>query len=106
MLLSGVYYVTVPPNSGGLVLEDPRRHDVFALGDPQTASPEPVVNGYPFSSSFRIEPSEGDFVLFPGWTPHRVEKSAFDDDSTVRISMSFNFVGSWDSVSNLHFLCQ
>lgn len=62
-LLSGVYYLRVPPNSGRLIVHTP-----------------PAVTC--------IVPEAGMFVFFPPDAPHEVERN--DGDGT-RLSIAFNF---------------
>jgi len=74
-VISGTYYVQVPPGAGSLVIEDPRL-DAF-MGAP----PRP---GYhvPFA------PKVGSLILFEGWTRHEVPANLSSQD---RISVSFNY---------------
>jgi hypothetical protein len=62
-LLSAVYYLQVPPDSGRLVLWD---------GD----------------TAHRIAPQEGMLLLFPPQLPHEVEEN---HSSATRLSVAFNF---------------
>lgn len=62
-LLSAVYYVTAPENSGDLVLE---------------VAP----------TSLRVRPLPGLMVLFPPQLPHAVETNESDQ---VRLSIAFNY---------------
>jgi hypothetical protein len=81
-LLSGVYYISCPVESGDLVLEDPRGQAVFA-------------NTYSLfrhdlgRSSVELVPHEGLLVLFPSWLSHHVEPSAA---AQLRISLPINVV--------------
>jgi hypothetical protein len=62
-LLSAVYYIQVPQNSGRLVLwEDDTAH--------------------------RIEPEEGMLLMFPPQLPHEVEENR---SNATRLSVAFNF---------------
>lgn len=81
-LLSGVYYIACPAESGDLVLEDPRPQSVFAnayhlfqhdLGRPTVC----------------LTPHEGLLVLFPSWLSHHVEPSAA---AQLRMSLPINVV--------------
>lgn len=81
-LLSGVYYISCPAESGDLVLEDPRVQAVFAstygffrhdLGCPTVA----------------LTPHEGLLVLFPSWLSHHVEPCGV---AQLRISLPINVV--------------
>lgn len=62
-LLSAVYYVQVPPESGRLVLWQ---------GD----------------QAIRVEPREGQLVLFAPHVPHEVEENR---SNATRLSVAFNF---------------
>lgn len=62
-LLSAVYYIQVPPQSGRLVLWQDDR-------------------------DFRIEPEPGMLLMFPPQLPHEVEENRSD---ATRLSVAFNF---------------
>ena len=62
-LLSGVYYVTVPPRSGNLVIE---------------GGGKPLV----------VEPEAGKMVFFPPDRPHEVERN---ESAQIRLSIGMNF---------------
>lgn len=67
-LLSGVFHLSVPKNSGNLVLVDPR----------------PLLKS---NNTFPIKPEPLALVLFPSWLEHYVEPNLSNEP---RISMSFN----------------
>lgn len=75
-VLSGVFYVRVPENSGAIVLEDPRDVAIAVGGLPDSIT-HPIV----------IPPEPGLLLLFPSWLPHRVEVNESNAD---RISIAFN----------------
>lgn len=79
-MLSGAYYVKTPPDSGRIVLHDPR---------PQVACISlPVDKHTPLTSpSYHHQPRSGEFVIFPSWLPHRVDPNQSDEE---RISVAFN----------------
>ena len=79
-MLSGAYYLRVPPNSGRIVLLDPR---------PQTSCLLlPIDKPTPLTSvSYYRQPQVGEFVIFPSWLPHYVEPNESDEE---RISIAFN----------------
>jgi uncharacterized protein (TIGR02466 family) len=79
-LLSGVFYLQVPPNSGSLAFRDPRPG---VVGSWQKGS-EP--NGY---SDVHLHPESGLLVLFPHWLEHYVEPHGND---ISRIAISFNAI--------------
>lgn len=79
-LLSGAFYLQVPPDSGRLVFRDPR----------------PGVLNSPFKGSgpnahndVQLAPEAGLVVLFPHWLEHHVEPH---ENEVPRISISFNAV--------------
>lgn len=77
-LLSGSFYLQVPPGSGALVFRDPRSgviHGLIKGG---------VPNGH---ADVRLTPSTGLLVIFPCWLEHYVEPHESD---TPRICIAFN----------------
>eukprot|EP01033_Poteriospumella_lacustris_P014078 gene14078-10057_t len=94
--VSGVLYINTPPGSGDLVFFDPR-------------GPLP-----PFGKTLHIRPQAGDLVLFPGYLMHSVEPSLLTQAScsgdqcsaeawqALRISVSFNYDGSWELLSDIN----
>jgi uncharacterized protein (TIGR02466 family) len=76
--LSGVFYVSVPQNSGNIVFYDPRSVITTALDQQYYHSG---------NDSFFIEPQENLLVIFPSWLFHSVDPNQSDED---RISISFN----------------
>jgi uncharacterized protein (TIGR02466 family) len=79
-LLSGSFYLKVPPGSGPFVFRDPRPGVVH--GYVKGAVP----NGY---SDIRLAPEAGLLVLFPCWMEHFVEPH---DSDEPRIVIAFNAV--------------
>ncbi|HJU08987.1 MAG TPA: TIGR02466 family protein [Rhodanobacteraceae bacterium] len=77
-LLSGSFYLQVPPGSGKFVFRDPRPGVVH--GYVKGAVP----NGY---SDIRLTPDAGLLVLFPCWMEHFVEPH---DSDIPRITIAFN----------------
>ena len=77
-LLSGTFYLQVPPRSGALVFRDPRP------GVLHSTVKGPVPNGH---SDIRLAPSDGLLVLFPSWMEHYVEPH---DGDQARICIAFN----------------
>ncbi len=71
-ILSGVFYLQTPPNSGNLVFVNPAvRSDGHLLRDKNfTVQPEPLA-----------------LIIFPSWLEHYVESNLSDQQ---RISLSFN----------------
>jgi uncharacterized protein (TIGR02466 family) len=77
-LLSGVFYLQVPPGSGALMLRDPRP------GVISTPFKGPHANSH---NDVQVTPAEGLAVLFPNWLDHYVEPHGND---IPRIALSFN----------------
>jgi uncharacterized protein (TIGR02466 family) len=77
-LLSGVFYLQVPPGSGSLIFRDPRPG---VVGSPFKGS---TANGH---SDVQLVPEAGLAVLFPNWLEHHVEPHGND---VPRIAISFN----------------
>ncbi|WP_347271671.1 TIGR02466 family protein [Rhizorhabdus histidinilytica] len=81
-VISGTFYVCVPPGSGGLKLEDPRLPLMMAAPPRTPDAPED-------SRSFvYAEPKPGMVLLWESWLRHEVPPSTAKGD---RISISFNF---------------
>ena len=79
-LVSGVFYVSVPPGSGKIVFYDPRGK--FP----------------PFDDTYDVYPEPGDLIIFPSWLPHLVSASRTTVDNP-RVSIAFNIEGSWYDTS-------
>ena len=79
ILLSGVFYVKVPPNSGNIRFYDPRGISIH----------NPPDNRYYFDGSEYnyITPKEGMLLFFPSWFEHSVEENKSDEE---RMSIGFN----------------
>lgn len=77
-LLSGSFYLKVPPGAGDFVFRDPRPGVIHG------AVKGAVANGH---SDVRLRPSTGLLVLFPCWMEHYVEVHESDEP---RIAISFN----------------
>ena len=84
---SGVYYVKVPENSGGLYLEDPRPGPNIIIPRRMEGIPKALwrVVGYPGI--------EGQITMFPAWVPHSVHLNESKEKGAKgwRVSVSFNF---------------
>lgn len=80
--LSGVYYVSVPPDAGKLWF----RHPSVA---------KTVINWNEYfdglnehnSNSWYVEPKAGDLIIFPSWLEHEVDQNNSNEE---RISIAFN----------------
>ncbi len=79
IFLSGVYYVSVPEDSGVIRFFDPRGTMVGGSIDQDY-----YFNSQPFAY---VEPEDGMFLFFPSWLEHDVTQNHSDED---RISISFN----------------
>ena len=77
-LLSGVYYVKVPEDSGNIRFYDPRGELIHKTLDWQ------YYHNYQYHY---IKPKEGQMIFFPCWLEHDVEPSKSNDE---RISIAFN----------------
>lgn len=80
-LLSGVYYVSVPPgasNSGGAI-EFLAPHPVRQVGG--------LMQAPMFAERFRVKPVAGDLLLFPGQLSHWVHPN---DSGEERVTIAFN----------------
>jgi uncharacterized protein (TIGR02466 family) len=81
-VISGTYYVTVPPRSGVLRFEDPR----LAM---MMAAPPRKKSARPENRSFvDVEPRTGMLLLWESWLRHGVEANGA---RSPRISTSFNY---------------
>ena len=81
-VLSGVYYVTVPPKSSPFKIEDPRLGFLMAAPPRKASAPKKEQN------YILIEPKAGEFVLFESWLRHEVPPHRGKDR---RVSISFNY---------------
>jgi uncharacterized protein (TIGR02466 family) len=82
-VFSGVFYLKAPEESGKLVLQNPAINRMWS--GCSLASQKNQFTG----ESIRIEPIEGDIILFPSYLPHSVETNNHDEE---RISISFNII--------------
>jgi uncharacterized protein (TIGR02466 family) len=81
-VISGTYYVTVPPGAGGLRLEDPRLPLMMAA-PPRRADAREADRGF-----VTLTPEAGRLFLWESWLRHEVLPNAA---KSVRISVSFNY---------------
>lgn len=77
-LLSGTFYLRVPPGSGALVFRDPR---------PGVMNASVKGDGANAYKEVRLAPDAGLLVLFPHWLEHYVEPHDADEP---RIAIPFN----------------
>ncbi len=82
-VLSGVYYVDKPENSGDLVFVDV---NPFHEYNPKSLPGEidPITSP---QAIFKVE--EGTMIIFPSWLPHKAPRNNSDRN---RVSVSFNAV--------------
>jgi uncharacterized protein (TIGR02466 family) len=77
-LLSGSFYLQVPPGAGDFVIRDPRPGTIHSCVKGS------VPNGH---TDVHLTPSAGLLVLFPCWLEHYVEPH---DGDVERITIAFN----------------
>lgn len=82
-VFSGVFYLQAPEESGKLVLQNPAINRMWS--GCSLASQKNEFTG----ESIRIEPIEGNIILFPSYLPHSVETNNHDE---ARIAISFNLI--------------
>jgi uncharacterized protein (TIGR02466 family) len=81
-VVSGTFYVAVPPGSGGLKLEDPRLAMMMAAPTRLEDAPEEL------RSFVYAEPAPGRLFLWESWLRHEVVPGRWQGE---RISVSFNY---------------
>lgn len=81
-VISGTYYVSVPPKASSIKFEDPR-HVAFMASPPRKA--KAGVKNQRFVS---FNPEAGQVILFESWMRHEVSPNQSKKD---RISVSFNY---------------
>lgn len=82
-VFSGVFYLQAPEGSGKLRIVNPGINKMWKGGE--LISQKNQFTG----ESIRIEPVEGNIILFPSYLPHSVETNDHDEE---RISISFNII--------------
>lgn len=88
-LLSGAFYITVPPGmkGGEIVFQDPRLN----LNAHETPAMRQFGIKPPWMAThLNVAPVAGDLLIFPSWLNHYVEPFQCDDPGAVRIVVSFN----------------
>ncbi len=80
-LLSGVYYVDVPPGCGNIVFIDDYPHGFY---EPKVKAGKQNYLGW---RDLEFEAKEGGMIIFPGWMNHKVKRNRSD---RRRLSLSFN----------------
>jgi uncharacterized protein (TIGR02466 family) len=81
-VVSGTYYVTLPPKSGVIRFEDPRLPMMMAA-PPRKPKARPENRSF-----FDVEPKPGMLLLWESWLRHGVEPNGARGK---RISVSFNY---------------
>ena len=82
-VISGTYYVSVPPGAGPLVFEDPRHAMMMATPPRKASTPREQLNHIPET------PQQGTLLFWESWLRHEVPVNR---DEGLRISISFNYV--------------
>lgn len=82
-IFTGVFYLLAPKESGKLTLQNPAMNRLW-----RGLSLTSYKNQFT-GESIRIEPEEGNILLFPSYLPHSVETNNHDEE---RISISFNLI--------------
>lgn len=80
---SGVFYLKAPEESGKLVIENPSINKMWDGCDLALEKNQFTAE------SVKIEPIEGNIILFPSYLPHSVETNNHDEE---RISISFEMI--------------
>ena len=81
-VISGTFYVDVPPRASAIKFEDPR------LGLFMNAPPVKLTARKENQRFFQLSPQAGDLVLFESWLKHEVPAN---QSQKPRISVSFNY---------------
>jgi uncharacterized protein (TIGR02466 family) len=82
-VFSGVFYLSAPEESGKLVIQNPGMNRMWK-GSFLTSEKNRFTG-----ECIRIDPVEGNIILFPSYIPHSVETNNHDEE---RISISFNMI--------------
>lgn len=82
-VFSGVFYLKTPKGSGKLTFSNPAINRMW-----QGCSLTSQKNQFT-AESIKIEPVEGNIIIFPSYLPHSVETNDHDEE---RISISFNLI--------------
>jgi uncharacterized protein (TIGR02466 family) len=88
-IISGVFYIKVPENSGDLIFIN--RNDEIVKSYLTFSN---LIGGIDYdytqftSELWKIQPKENNLILFPSWLEHYVQSNSSDED---RISISFNY---------------
>lgn len=83
-MVSGCYYVQVPPDSGSILL----RNSVVPPTDIEVVDSEDGMSPGPLQDYARFNPQPGSMLIFPGWADHMVSQNKSQER---RISLAFNY---------------
>jgi uncharacterized protein (TIGR02466 family) len=83
-LLSGVFWIKIPENSGNLEFINPNNYQEGLLTD---TLPNDVATKHNFFNTLIVSPREGSLIIFPSHIFHNVTENKCDED---RISIAFN----------------
>lgn len=78
-VISGTFYVALPPGSAAIRFEDPRLAFMMAAPGRRDPANRPFI---------RLSPEPGDVLLWESWLRHEVPMNESEDE---RISVSFNY---------------
>ena len=92
-VFSGVFYLQAPERSGKLVISNPGINRLWE--GCRLAVQKNKFTG----ESIKIDPREGNIILFPSYLPHSVETNDHDEE---RISISFNIIALPKGSVNYH----
>lgn len=81
ILLSGIYYVKVPKNSGNIRFYDPRGPLISDMTDHRYYSGSYMYH--------ELEPDPGTLIFFPPWIEHDVTPNESEEE---RVSIAFNII--------------
>ena len=84
--ISGVFYISIPPESGQIVFRDPRPQSEMSLLQSKAGKIFKAL-----SPRVPVSPEPGDLLLFPSWLMHQVEPGR--GQKGLRISMALNIKG-------------
>jgi uncharacterized protein (TIGR02466 family) len=82
-VISGTFYVKVPPGAGPIMFEDPRYPLMMAAPPRKVSAPEEL------KSHAILKPESGTLLLWESWLRHEVPLNRAPGE---RISVSFNYV--------------
>ena len=81
-IISGVFYIQCPQNSGRIYFERPDAQQHYFVAD--------VDNEHNYAY-YMIDPMPNTIILFPSYLKHGIEQNNSEDKDDKRISLSFNY---------------